>query len=217
MLESEADVEESLCRKERSISQLKALNIPTIEHLPRKHALCMSRRRSHEVIVQRILALSHVSVRGQYDDPEFDAKLMERLGGTPDYSPREFSFLAGETPSEKAVMSWRFEALNVLLWSLEFISDLGPETETCSQKKMANIVTSHCSEGLLEHGRLRRQGVILDALDRAYRLHWAVAEAALRQTKMPEGLNASVVYERRYALEWLAGEGYAWDEIPMDT
>jgi len=50
-----------------------------------------------------------------------------------------------------------------------------------------------------------------------YRIHWAVVEAQLHKQPMPAGLNADVVYERHYALNWLTYYGDDWDNVSTDT
>ena len=53
--------------------------------------------------------------------------------------------------------------------------------------------------------------------DRIYRYHWAVRDARIRGESV-DGLDAGVVVERHYALNWLIGYlDQAWDDITTDT
>lgn len=215
--ETHAEIEESVARKERSISLLKTAGVPTIDHLPRREAVRLSVRRSKSDVVGRLLALTSVSVLAQEFDLDGHKALMARLGGTPAYSDKELSFVANPREQDRVAMSWRFEGLGVLLWALGFFPELGLGREVFDQDDLAQVIVNQKADGLQQNGALREQSELLDALDIAYRLHWAVTDAHLKQQEMPAGLNGAVVYERRYALEWLAGYGDDWDEVPTDT
>ena len=73
--------------------------------------------------------------------------------------------------------------------------------------------------GLRAKAKLRPQSQLLDAIDLMYRYHWAgVQVVGLNGTPMPSGLDRSIVYEQRYALDWLIGYmDQAWDDISTDT
>ena len=52
----------------------------------------------------------------------------------------------------------------------------------------------------------------------SYRYHWAVVDARVNGLEIPSDIDASVVYERHYALNWLVGySGQEWDDISTDT
>jgi hypothetical protein len=63
--------------------------------------------------------------------------------------------------------------------------------------------------------KVREQGILLAENDRTYNL-WCYAQKARRKGELPADLNWSVMYERRYAFEWLDGM-QAWDEVTCDA
>ncbi|MDR0353099.1 MAG: DUF4272 domain-containing protein, partial [Opitutaceae bacterium] len=74
----------------------------------------------------------------------------------------------------------------------------------------------------------RPQNEISDMESHLYHQHWRVrdrqlgfnngAAIPLKPCELPiDQLNASVVYERRYALSWIVGWGDDWDDVPTDT
>ena len=49
-------------------------------------------------------------------------------------------------------------------------------------------------------------------------MHWAVVDARLRGQDAPSQIEAGIVYERHYALNWLIGYfGQDWDNVKTDT
>ncbi len=71
---------------------------------------------------------------------------------------------------------------------------------------------------LLAGAKLRTATTILDEADLIYRIHWAVVDARLRRSPFPMAVEAGVVYERHYALNWLIGyQGQEWDDVSTDT
>ncbi len=66
--------------------------------------------------------------------------------------------------------------------------------------------------------RLRTKEEILDQADLILRLNWACVNARIKNVPPPGGLNASVVYERHYALNWLIHfQNQEWDNVTTST
>jgi hypothetical protein len=71
-------------------------------------------------------------------------------------------------------------------------------------------------EGFLASARLRPPGVLLAEDDRTYNL-WCYANSAIRTGEpLPSDFNWWVLYERRYAFEWLDGM-QDWDDVTCDS
>jgi hypothetical protein len=62
---------------------------------------------------------------------------------------------------------------------------------------------------------IRGPGLLLAEDDRTYNL-WCHAPKARRRGELPGDLNWGVLYERRYAFEWLDGM-QDWDEVTCDA
>jgi hypothetical protein len=106
----------------------------------------------------------------------------------------------------------------VLLWALGFVDALGRPAGQIDPGEAVRILDDRGRDGLVAAARLRPAGELLDAADLIYRSHWAVRDAQFHGRAPPAGLNADVVAERHYALNWLIGYGDAeWDEVSTDT
>ena len=59
---------------------------------------------------------------------------------------------------------------------------------------------------------------ILDMQDLVLRYHWACVDARIHHKEMPK-LNADIIYEWHYALNWLVGAdgNTKWDEVVTNT
>jgi hypothetical protein len=137
-------------------------------------------------------------------------------------TPQENTFLNAEIPDAQIAgqMSWRYEALNVLLWALS----IGPDQlDSAGETVDVNALSQRVLEIAKDENRkpdLRPAAEILDALDLAWRQHWIVRQA--RQTGVEvENLNPDVVIERHHALNWIAGfqndPGTDWDNTDTPT
>jgi hypothetical protein len=71
-------------------------------------------------------------------------------------------------------------------------------------------------EEFLASAELRSPGVLLAEDDRTYDLWCCVAKARRRGEPLPADLNWWVLYERRYAFEWLDGV-QEWDDVTCDA
>jgi Domain of unknown function (DUF4272) len=117
-------------------------------------------------------------------------------------------------------MSWRYEALNVLLWALS----IGPD-HLASANDFADA--DALARGVLDIAQdenrkldLRPAAEILDALDLVWLQHWIVRQAGLTGVEV-EALNADGVLERHHALKWITDfqndAGTDWDDIDTST
>ena len=67
--------------------------------------------------------------------------------------------------------------------------------------------------------KLRDVSEILDEADLIYRYHWACVDARVNGSEPLQGLEESVVMERRAGLWWMLDiDGQDdWDDVAMDT
>ena len=98
------------------------------------------------------------------------------------------------------------------------VESLGlPTREWDTQRLIDEIIRPLDSEiaDFLATAKVREPGVLLAEDDRTYNL-WCYAQKARRKGELPVDLNWSVLYERRYAFEWLDGM-QAWDDVTCDA
>jgi Domain of unknown function (DUF4272) len=119
-------------------------------------------------------------------------------------------------------MSWRYEALNVLLWALSIGPDhLDSAGDTVDVDALSQRVLDIAKDkNELRKLSLRPAAEILDALDLTWRQHWIVRQARQNGLKV-ENLNPSVVMERHHGLNWITGfqndRGTDWDNTDTPT
>jgi hypothetical protein len=136
-------------------------------------------------------------------------------------SPTERAFLLASDPSEgeRNQARWRQEAEWALLWVVGKVQSLGLPTRCCDTHRLVEEIIPPLGSDIrpfIETARLRPPGVLLGEDDRTYRLWCATFAARRRRQRLPEDLNLQVLYERRYAFEWLDGND-AWDEVTCDA
>jgi hypothetical protein len=212
--------EEALARKQRSIAILISENVPYIDHLPVIEIEAESTRRTTEEVATRAMALCIVAVKGEGVDQTTIDKLVHDYDLMSSFTPKEKAFIIDPHPSDndRVQFAWRYEDYWVMLWALGFIDKLERPNAICDVKRAVTILRDNGRQGFLQKSKLRSQAEILDAADLIYRYHWSTDDARLKGKTAPAGLDAGVVIERHYALNWLIGYmGQAWDEISTDT
>jgi hypothetical protein len=183
----------------------------TAEHV------AQSEIRSQDEVVNRALALMVVAAKAVAGS-DVARILMERFGAKAFLSPGEVAFMADPNPEHdaRAHFSWRYECLNVLLWSLGIADQLAPPTGICDVDFIDSTMLGLEAHGLRKRALLRSEAEIEAARDRIHNEHWAVRDAQIFDTPIPDGMNPEVVYERHYAINWLAGDE-DWDAVSTDT
>lgn len=137
-------------------------------------------------------------------------------------TPNEKRFLADPTAEKKIAETWKCEAIWVLLWALKKVDDLGDFDKLCDLNNIPSneYPVSHdmcLTNFIAQIAKSRIKDEILNANDLYYRLNWACVDARINNETVGE-LNASVIYERHYALNWLINYmGQEWDDISCDT
>jgi len=135
-------------------------------------------------------------------------------------SADEKAFFETATPDEhtKIQFSWRAEALTALLWAANFIQEMPPlnsEFDILSIEALDQMNADPIA--FIEQIQLRPHPVLETMAGELYNAHWQVRDAQLFDKEMPATLQPGIVYERRYALSWLVGDGEDWDNVPTDT
>jgi hypothetical protein len=213
----------ALQRRASNLRRLEAEGISVPSDLPAIISEDEVEPRAPRDVALRALALFLVAVRAESvgaGEPIPVAEMQERQPlGFAALTPAEREYLLNPQPSEQATteMSWRYEALQLLLWSLGLL-ELPPPTAICDVAAVAGLVLEADEEQFAATASLRYTPVLLDALDLHYRYHWAVRQAAMEQTDPPGSLEPGVVVERHYALNWLIRfEDAPWDEVDTPT
>lgn len=195
-------------RKQRHDSQLTQLGINVNDGLPPVLGIDEVEFRSPEEIQARIAALAMVIAKAT--GGQHPAELAERAT----LSENEAAFMANPSPDEQAVIdhTWSAEALETLLWAVGVVDALNPTDVT------ADLDGSHLAEALENAHPVRDATEVLDQIDYLFRLHWAIRQAKLKGDEPPAGASASIVQERRYALNWLTSNAaVSWDSIDTPT
>jgi hypothetical protein len=135
-------------------------------------------------------------------------------------TPEEKAFLRDPPPTEaqRAQFGWHREAEWALLWAVGKVASLGLPTRGCDARRLVDEIIPPLGSGLerfLASARVREPGVLLAEGDRTYNL-WCYAQKARRGRALPADLNWNVLYERRYAFEWLDGT-QRWDDVTCDA
>jgi hypothetical protein len=208
-------------RKKRNIAFLKSQNVPTIEHLPCIIADEEVQIRSKEEVVKRTIATAIAAVKGEGIEQATIEMVIKQFDARSFFSPEELVFINNlEAYGEgNAKFSWRYEGLWVFLWSLGFIEDLYFPTDICDVPKAVGFIRdSDTFENMLSMSKMRSNTEILEQADLIYRMDWACVNARLKNEVAPAGLDAGVVFERHYALNWLIRyQNQEWDNVRTDS
>lgn len=189
-----------------------------MEHLPVIEDERSAFPRSTEEVAVRAMSLLVVSAKGAVRDEKLTQDLVARFAVGPDFTPKERAFIDAAAPEPQAYVnfSWRYESLNVLLWALGYVGVLVRPDRMVDVDAILPLLLRRPRERFIAEAQLRPMRELLDADDLIFRYHWATVDARLKRQPMPAGLNASVVFERHYALNWLVQES-AWDAVDTST
>ncbi|MGI8982397.1 MAG: DUF4272 domain-containing protein [Pirellulaceae bacterium] len=177
--------------------------------------------RSAADIAKRCLILQGIVAVAYECDSEPILEWFESQGIMGDVSPQELAFLQAQSRSEREVMKmqWRQETEWALLWIISKVDSLGLPTQQCDSRRLVDEIIPALGETIgdfVSSAKLRTPGEILAEDDRTYNL-WCYAKQAKRRNEpLPDDLDYGVLYERRYAFEWL-DEFQEWDEVTCDS
>jgi hypothetical protein len=213
-------VNEARDRKARSERRLVERGVLINSHLPVIESVDEARLRVPHVVAERALALFAVALH--CDDPQgLQAHRFlhqEELWRAITPKERAFLLLSDPPQSDLVQFSWRNEALIVLLWALNHVQVLTFPDAPCDLDIATEVIRRAPIREFIDTARLRAPDQILDEADFIFRCHWAVVEAGLHGQEPTGNLDADVVYERHYALNWLVGYlDQEWDDVSTDT
>ena len=207
-------------RKKRSIAILTKEGVPYLEMLRGVEFDSQLPPRTTEEVALRAIALTVVAVKGESLDQDLTRDLIKRFDIYDSFTPDERRFIDDLSPSEhdRVQFSWRYESLNVMLWALSFIKQLGRPDRIVDAGHVVSFPADLGRKRFLKKAKLRAMSEILDETDLIYRYHWATTEARIKGTPPPAGLEPGVVYERHYSLNWLVRYfDQEWDKVSTDT
>ena len=178
-------------------------------------------RRSSREIATRVVILQGVVAVGCEVDPEPVVEWLREQGIWGQVSPNEVAFFQNPSPTyeERIRFRWNQEAEWTLLWAIGKVESLGLPTSGCDTRRLVDEIIPPLGsniEGFLASALLRPPGLLLAEDDRTYDLWCRVAAARKNREPLPADLNWSVLYERRYAFEWLDGL-QEWDDVTCDA
>ena len=213
---------DAFARRDRSMQRLSHIRPLPARSLPPSLGEGEVELRSAPGVIDRAYGLLAVATRGRsvaMGTGEEVAGLTAAADAAEALTPKELAFVEADAPDGQHAMemSWRFEALNVLLWALG--SDAGHLDrwdEVADTDALARGVRALGGPDRASTATLRPAAEILDALDLTWRQHWSVRQARVEELDLA-GLDPDVVVERHVALNWLTGfhndPGTEWDEI----
>lgn len=209
-------------RKKQTENYLASLNIPFIEHLPSVEEESEVKIRQAKAIAERILVLVYLAYVSEVPDTRENVIEFLKASSLWDkVSPDEKALFQNEnlTSQEIANISWRSEAVWLLLWAINKVDKLKLPTEQIDIReiviRLPKFLTS--PKEFIDNAIIRPTTEILDVADLMYRLHWAARNAHLYNQPMPANLDLSIVIERHYAINWVTFYAEDWDDITTDT
>lgn len=207
-------------RKQNTERLLKTLNIPFIDHLPLIEEEHEARIRTPQEIAKRILVLTYLNyVSEEPDDREEVIKFLKEQELWDSVSVDEKVLFAKDlTDQEHINISWRSEAIWLLLWVINKFDTIDLPTEEVSISQILDLLPDFMTDtkDFIRTATIRTVSEILDLSDLTYRLHWAVRHTELNNLETLN-INSSVVQERHYAINWVTFYEDNWDDITTDT
>jgi hypothetical protein len=177
--------------------------------------------RSAREIATRVVILQGVIAVAYEVDFEPVVEWLREQGIWHHVSPRERALLLGSevTDEQRNRFRWHQEAEWALLWAIGQVEWLGLPTQGCDTRRLVDEIVPPLGsdiDGFLASATLRPPGDLLAEDDRTYNL-WCYANSAVRKGEpLPSDLRWWVLYERRYAFEWLDGM-QDWDNVTCDS
>ncbi len=154
-------------------------------------------------------------------EPEPVVDWLQEQGIWGQVSPGERAFLKEPSPGDEQQgrFRWHQEAEWTLLWAIGKVEALGLPTQGCDTRRLVDELIPPLGSEIdefLASARVRPPGVMLAEDDRTYDLWCRCTLARRERLSLPVDLNWWVLYERRYAFEWLDGH-QEWDDVTCDA
>lgn len=209
-------------RKKETEKLLRSLDIPYIDHLPLIEEESEVKIRTAQEIAERILILVYLAYVAEVPDKRENViDFLKTYLLWDKVSPDEKElFQKDELTDQEAVnISWRSEAVWLLLWTINKVDKLELPTKQVEVSEIVSRLPKFLTDPkkFIETATIRATTEILDISDLIYRLHWATRNAGLNKQTMTVNLSSSVVVERHYAINWVTYYADEWDEVTTDT
>jgi hypothetical protein len=201
--------------RQSSIAVTTALGYPVNPHLPLLDVSAVVRSISE--IVGRIFAMHGVAAAAYGFDRRGALSWLRRESCDEFLTPTEMDFLESGL-GDRQVFTDQVEGLFALTWAVNIVRSLDFSLPCPNEFvfHLPNLKAEQDGEDFRIKARLRPPEEIVTATDLAYCLHWAIRDAQLRGTKIPDKVEPYVIVERRRALEWLLADE-CWDDVSLDT
>ena len=177
--------------------------------------------RTADEIARRALVVGAIATVAFGDPPVPVIKWLEQEGLTKELTPNERTFLTDPSVEQAQIdFSWKLEALQVLMWSINKLDSLADFDDQCDPEPMRDAIVFPPEPTLefIASATLRDRDEIAVEYEKVYEAHWKARDARINGKKTPRGIDPGVVYERHYGFNWIIGnEGQPWDEVTCDT
>lgn len=198
-----------------------SLGIATADTLPPLENDNETWKRTAREVAARAIIIHAVAAAAYGIDRSSIIGWLENQNLWPHVSPREKEFLLSNKPrklmeEDRKGAQWLQEAQWVLLWTIRRVAILGLPTRTCDTIKMVDEIMPKIGgdiESFISTAEFRPEPELMAEEDRISRLYSAARQAS-RQNEMPEDLIYGVLFQRRYAFEWLLS-GDEWDHVKL--
>ena len=207
-------------RKQNSERLLKSLNIPFIDHLPLIEEDQEAKIRTPQEIAKRVLVLTYLNyVSEEPNDREEVINFLKEQKLWDTVSNDEKDLFSKELSNQEYIdISWRSEAIWLLLWVINKVDKLDLPTHEVDISKILELLPEFMTDTKDFVGSATNKSVseILDLSDLTYRLHWAAKHTELNSLETLD-INSSIIQERHYAINWVTYYEDYWDDITTDT
>lgn len=207
-------------RKKNSERLLKTLNFPILDHLPLLEEEHEARLRTPQEIAKRVLILTYLNyVSEEPNDRDEIIHFLKQQQLWDSVSSDEKELFAKDLiQQDKINISWRSEAIWLLLWIIKKIEIINLPIEEVNISEILDCLPDFMTDckNFIETSSIRSVSEILDLSDLTYRLHWAVRHVDLNNLEALN-INSSIVQERHYAINWVTYYEDDWDDITTDT
>lgn len=208
-------------RKEKTASYLKTLNIPFNAGLPPIEEEDDTAVRSAEDIAKRIFILVYLGVYAEDGDRDEIADFLksEQLWDSVSEHEKKLFSKKKLTEKDKISISWQSECIYIMLWAINKIEHPGLPIDQCDIGEMLDLLPDafESTKDFIQKAAVRSTAEILDKSDLIYRLHWAAREAELKEEDIPGNIDAGIIQEWHYAINWITYYAENWDDILTDT
>jgi len=180
------------------------------------------RIRSAREVAERTIALIGVFQAATGRDKEEITKIFQQNSMWSFLTPIEQEFLLmteDNTHYLSVQLSWRAEAVYILLWALNELDFNQIPSDEHNLKQISDILRDDTffKKIPLEDAQLRDPEEIHNMLDKVYRIHWEIRDTLINQKPINSNYNGSIIYEWHYSLNWVTNMNIEWDDITTDT